>query len=124
MLGGASLVAFTATTDGARARSFYERVLGLKCVSDDDVAVVFDANGTTGRVMKLEQHSPFPFTVLGWDVEDLVGAVKALAATGVTFERYPGMAQDELGLWTPPGAPIRIAWFKDHDGNLLSLSGV
>jgi catechol 2,3-dioxygenase-like lactoylglutathione lyase family enzyme len=123
MIGSAKLVAFTATTDGPRARAFYERVLGLTCVSDDDVAVVFDASGTTLRVTKLEQHTPLPFTVLGWDVNNVEAAVKGLAAKGVTFERYPGMEQDELALWRPPGAPIRIAWFKDPDGNLLSLSG-
>jgi catechol 2,3-dioxygenase-like lactoylglutathione lyase family enzyme len=123
MLGTAKLVAFTATTDGARARAFYQDVLGLACVADDDVAVVFDANGTTLRVTKLQEHTPLPFTALGWDVDDIESAVKALGAKGVMFERYPGMEQDDLALWRPPGAPIRIAWFKDPDGNLLSLSG-
>jgi catechol 2,3-dioxygenase-like lactoylglutathione lyase family enzyme len=123
MLESAKLVAFTATTDGARARAFYEGVLGLRCISDDTVALVFDANGTTLRVTKLEQHTPLPFTVLGWDVADIIAAVRGLSARRVAFERYPGMEQDDLGLWTPPGAPIRIAWFKDPDGNLLSLSG-
>lgn len=123
MLAFAKLVAFTATTDGARARAFYEGVLGLTCTADDDFAVVFDANGTTLRVTKMQQHTPLPFTALGWDVADITATVRALQQKGVTFERYPGMEQDDLGLWTPPGAPVKIAWFKDPDGNLLSLSG-
>ena len=121
MLGSARLVAFTATTDGARARAFYQDVLGLTLVADDDFAVVFDANGTQLRVTKLQEHAPQPFTVLGWDVADITATVKALTAKGVVFERYPGFEQDDLGLWSPPGSTGKIAWFKDPDGNLLSL---
>ena len=60
-------------------------------------------------------------TVLGWEVPDIAAAVKMLETLRVTFERYPGMKQDELGIWTPPNGD-KVAWFKDPDGNVLSLS--
>jgi hypothetical protein len=39
----------------------------------------------------------------------------------VTFERFEGMVQDDLGVWTTPGGDL-VAWFKDPDGNVLSLT--
>jgi len=60
-------------------------------------------------------------TALGWAVPDARGAVRELVARGVVIERFEGMDQDELGVWTPePGTGV--AWFKDPDGNLLSVS--
>jgi hypothetical protein len=61
------------------------------------------------------------YTVLGWKVPDAASAVKALTQAGVVFERYEGMPQDELGIWTAPGG-TKVAWFKDPDGNVLSVS--
>ena len=120
MLSNASLVAFIATADPAKARAFYESTLGLRCVSDDEYAVVFDANGTTLRIAKVQTVSPAPYTVLGWQVDDIERSARQLTAAGVSFERYDGMPQDALGIWTTPGG--RIAWFRDPDGNLLSVS--
>jgi hypothetical protein len=65
--------------------------------------------------------TPANNTVLGWEVSDIAAAVKMLETVGVTFERYPAMKQDELGIWTPPNGD-KVAWFKDPDGNVLSLS--
>jgi catechol 2,3-dioxygenase-like lactoylglutathione lyase family enzyme len=118
MLADAQVQAFLATTDVPRARAFFDGVLGLRLLSEDPFAFVFDANGTPLRVAFVESLTPQPFTVLGWQVDDLVAAVKALSARGVHFERYPGMEQDELGIWNV----ARVAWFKDPDGNTLSLS--
>jgi catechol 2,3-dioxygenase-like lactoylglutathione lyase family enzyme len=120
MLGSAELVAFIATTDAQRARAFYEGTLGLRFVSDDGFALVFDANGTTLRVQKVESVTAARGTVLGWKVPDNAAAVRELAGRGVAFERFPGMEQDEAGIWTTPGG--KVAWFKDPDGHLLSLS--
>jgi len=121
MLPAEKLVGFVAITDGARAKVFYEK-LGLTFVSEDPFAVVFDSNGNMIRLTKVNEFRPQPFTVLGWQVSDIVAAVKRLQGAGVTFERYGEfMQQDELGIWTAPGG-TKVAWFKDPDGNTLSVS--
>jgi catechol 2,3-dioxygenase-like lactoylglutathione lyase family enzyme len=121
MLGSADLTAFLATTDAGRAKAFYGDVLGLSLVSDDEFALAFDCNGTQLRVQKVAAVKPPPFTALGWQVADLVATVTALVRAGVVFERYSFMSQDAAGIWTAPGG-TRVAWFKDPDGNLLSLA--
>ena len=121
MLGSAKLVAFVTVSDAARARTFYRDVLGLRLVSEDTFALVFDAKGTMLRVAIAAQVTAAPYTVLGWDVADIAATVRQLAAAGVRFERYPGMQQDELGIWQSPSG-ARVAWFKDPDGNTLSVS--
>jgi catechol 2,3-dioxygenase-like lactoylglutathione lyase family enzyme len=121
MLQSARLVAFVPTSDFDKARSFYESVLGLKFLSQDGFALVMEANETTVRIPKVGKFTPAQFTILGWKVEHIENTVRSLAAKGVVFQRFPGMQQDELGIWTAPGGD-RVAWFKDPDGNILSLS--
>ncbi len=121
MLGKQTLVAFVATTDAARARAFYEETLGLSLVSSDPYALVFEANGTTIRVQKLTAFQPQPFTALGWTVDDIHAVVTALQKKDVVCERFPGMDQDAQGVWASPSG-ARVAWFKDPDGNVLSLT--
>ena len=121
MLGNDQIVAFVATRDGAKARRFYEQVLGLRLISDEPWAIVFDAAGTTIRVQKVEAFAPQTFTVLGWEVADIDAAVAELARRDVRFERYAGMDQDERGVWRSPSG-ARVAWFKDPDGNTLSIT--
>lgn len=121
MLGKQTLVAFVATSDAARARAFYETTLGLALVSDDPYALVFNANGTTIRVQKVDGFKPQPFTALGWTVEDINAVVAALQRKDVICERFPGMDQDAQGVWASPSG-ARVAWFKDPDGNVLSLT--
>ena len=120
-LSGASPIALVATTDPVRARAFYEETLGLRFVADEDFALVFDCAGIPLRIARVESFTPQPFTVLGWRVDDIAGAVETLGARGVMFERYPGLEQDDAGVWTSPGG-ARVAWFKDPDGNTLSLT--
>ncbi len=120
MLDREKLVAFCATTDGPRAVAFYTGVLGLPVRSDDAFAVVFDAHGTDLRMQKVERFTPHPFTALGWQVADIEKTVDHLTAAGVHPERYPWMQQDERGIWQAPSG-TRVAWFKDPDGNLLSV---
>lgn len=122
MLGAADLVAFVPSTDLAVSRSFYEGVLGLKMLEETPIALVADANGTILRITAVPDLAPHPFTVVGWQVPDVEAAVRELGARGVVFQRFEGMDQDELGIWQTPG-PARIAWFKDPDGNLLSVGG-
>ena len=122
MLGSCKIVALVATADGARARKFYEETLGLELVSEDMFAVVFRAGGTMLRVTKVPATIIAPYAVLGWDVPDITAVVSGLAANGVVFQRYEGLAQDELGIWTTPDGAAKVAWFKDPDGNTLSLT--
>lgn len=121
MLDTAKLMAFVATSDGVRARAFYEGILGLTVISDDDFALALDAHGTMLRVQKVGTISPPPFTVLGWEVDHLAATVATLAKRGVTFQLYPGMQQDPLGIWHAPSGAA-VAWFQDPDGNTLSLT--
>jgi catechol 2,3-dioxygenase-like lactoylglutathione lyase family enzyme len=121
MLGEFSLIAFLATTDAARARAFYERVLGLSFVSDDEFAVVYDAQGIELRLQKVRELTPQPHTALGWSVAGIDQVVRDIAARGGQFQRFPPLEQDANGIWTSPSG-ARIAWLRDPDGNLLSLS--
>lgn len=121
MLTGAALVAFAATTDLARSHTFYGEVLGLGHLETTPFANVYDAGGTTLRVTLVDRVAPAQYTVLGWTVPDATAAMNDLATRGVAFERYPGLDQDAAGVWTAPGG-ARIAWFRDPDGNVLSLT--
>jgi catechol 2,3-dioxygenase-like lactoylglutathione lyase family enzyme len=121
MLGGARLVTFLPTTDGDAARAFYEGVLGLTFVEDQGFALVFDLDGTPLRITRVESFTPQPFTVIGWAVDDLEATVRGLVERGVTFERFEGMEQDDLGIWDSPGG-ARVAWCRDPDGNTIGLS--
>jgi catechol 2,3-dioxygenase-like lactoylglutathione lyase family enzyme len=121
MLANQELVAFVATRDATRARRFYTEVLGLSLVSDDTFALVFDANGSTLRIQKVEDFEPHPFTSLGWQVSNIDEVVDELAKHKVIPDRFPGMTQDKRGIWSSPSG-ARIAWFRDPDGNILSLT--
>lgn len=115
------IVGFAITTKPEEAKSFYSGKLGFTFLRDDGFALVFDAYGTKLRVSKMRDFNPAQYTILGWEVEDIVRSVKGLNEHGVSFERYPGMPQDENAICTFPGGD-RVAWFKDPDGNVLSLS--
>jgi catechol 2,3-dioxygenase-like lactoylglutathione lyase family enzyme len=123
VLGESQLVAFAATADLDRARTFYEGALGLQLLSQDQYACLFAAssNGTKLRVTLVQQVAVAPYTVLGWEVADIEATVKGLAMTGVVLERFDGIDQDDFGIWTAPGGD-RVAWMKDPDGNILSIS--
>lgn len=121
MLTRAKLVAFVATSKPDSAQDFYEQTLGLKLITNDNFALVFDANGVMLRVQKVQTHTPANHTALGWDVGDIQTEMQELMRKGVSCERYEWLEQDELGVWTAPSG-ARIAWFKDPDGNVLSLT--
>jgi catechol 2,3-dioxygenase-like lactoylglutathione lyase family enzyme len=121
MLGNQTLIAFVATANAEHSRTFYERTLGLRLVSDDAFSLVFDAHGTMIRVQKVAAFQPHPFTALGFRVDDIDGVVAALEQKGVDCERFPGMDQDAHGIWASPSG-ARVAWFKDPDGNVLSIT--
>ena len=121
MLNDQKIIGFIPTKDPAKARPFFENVLGLRFVDDDKFALVFDANGTMLRVVTVKDFKPFPFTLLGWEVSNIEKTVAGLQGKGVHFERFGFMEQDKLGIWTAPGG-AKVAWFKDPDGNVLSVS--
>ncbi len=120
-LAGADLMAFAATSDLAASRAFYERGLGLPLSGQSPIAITFDCAGTTLRVVLVEQPVIAPYTVLGWTVTDMADTIRVLMTRGIDFERFDGVPQDELGIWSAPGGAL-VAWFKDPDGNVLSLT--
>jgi catechol 2,3-dioxygenase-like lactoylglutathione lyase family enzyme len=121
LLGSTKIIAFVPTTDALRARSFYEGVLGLRFVKDDGFALVMDANGIMVRIAKSPEFKPTQGTILGWEVSGIEKIVAGLAEKGVKFERFGFFEQDALGIWTAPTGD-KVAWFKDPDGNTLSVS--
>jgi catechol 2,3-dioxygenase-like lactoylglutathione lyase family enzyme len=121
MLNDANLVAFVPTVDLARARAFYSETLGLSLTDESPFACVFDAHGTSLRVTPVHEIRPAPYTVLGWAVADIAASIRDLASRGVVFQRFEGMGQDDLGIWTAPDGTF-VAWFKDPDDNVLSLT--
>ena len=122
MLQKNDIVAFVPTSDGKKAKAFYKDVLGLKFVSDDGFALVFDANGTMIRIARAGQFTPQQFTILGWQVTKIEQVVKKMRAKGVEFLQFPGMGQAPDGIWPSPDGAAKVAWFKDPDGNTLSVS--
>ena len=120
MLEDAQTTAFVGATDLDRAHDFYGHRLGLEVIERTDFATVYDGGGTPIRVTQVDEPVAADYTVLGWVVSDIGGAMAALVARGVRFERYEGLVQDEDGVWTAPSGSL-IAWFRDPDGNTLSL---
>ncbi len=119
-----TMVAFITTADAETARSFYEGVLGLAFISDSDHLMLFQSGASRVALQKGAGGQVRPGTVLGWNVKELRPAVRDLMGRGVAFERFgmEQMPQDDLGIWSPePGHGV--AWFKDPDGNTLSVSG-
>ena len=121
MLGECEVIAFTQTIQPDRAKAFYREILGLRFQEESPFALVFMAGRTMLRVQKVREFSPLPFTALGWRVSDIAAVGEELSKRGVVFERYAGMPQDDAGIWTTPDG-AKVAWFKDPDGNVLSLT--
>jgi predicted enzyme related to lactoylglutathione lyase len=121
MLKHAKAISFIPTARPAEAKAFYRDVLRLPLRSEDRHAIVFALGEGTLRVTPVEALVPAPFTVLGWEVGDIGREMKVLGEFGLRFEKFPGLEQDRAGVWTTPGG-ARVAWFKDPDGNILSLT--
>ncbi len=121
MIFAGNVIGFIPTRNAEQARSFYEGVLGMQFRSDDSFALVFDAGGTMIRVVRVGQFTPAPFTILGWEVASVETAVPQMSSAGITFERFGLPGQRENGIWDTPGG-AKVAWFKDPDGNVLSIS--
>jgi catechol 2,3-dioxygenase-like lactoylglutathione lyase family enzyme len=115
-------VSFIITKNRKASEAFYGNVLGLHQLPGDDFAAVFDLAGVPLRITEIPDWTPTAHPVLGWSVQDIVSTVKALKVNGVTFNIYPGMGQDDLGIWTSPDGKAKVAFFNDPDGNGLSLT--
>jgi|SRR5689334_21132838 len=112
---------FLATANAAKAREFFEKMLGLQFESEDFAALVFRVGGSMLRIQKVKEVRKAQYTALGWEVEDIHTTVKQLRASGVVFQRYEGVEQDEDNVWRSPSG-AQVAWFEDPDGNILSLT--
>ena len=121
MLANETLKSFVPTVKPAEAKVFYQDVLGLTLLSEDNYALEFNSNGVLLRVITVPDLKPHTFTALGWNVSDIAATIHSLNGKGVFCEKYDFMEQDELGVWTSPSG-AKVAWFKDPDGNILSLT--
>jgi predicted enzyme related to lactoylglutathione lyase len=121
MLNKSKLICFAATTKPTEAKAFYGDTLELPLVEDGPFALVFNASGTMLRVQRVREIPKAQFTTLGWEVGDIRSTIQQLNKKGVRCERYDHVPQDELGIWTTPDGS-KVAWFKDPDGNILSLT--
>lgn len=121
MLTSGKMIGFILSTDYEKARSFYEGKLGFEFISLDQFALVLRAGEHHVRVVKMPDFKPFQGTVLGWEVDDVKSVVLWLRDRGVHTEKYPFVADQELGIWHTPSGD-QVAWFKDPDGNVLSVS--
>jgi catechol 2,3-dioxygenase-like lactoylglutathione lyase family enzyme len=120
MLDSGKLIGFVMTTDYDAARTFYEGKLGLEFVAQDQFALVLRSGGQMIRISK-STFTPAQGTVLGWEVDDIEAIVRWLQGRGVITEKYSFVADQELGIWAAPSGD-KVAWFKDPDGNVLSVS--
>jgi catechol 2,3-dioxygenase-like lactoylglutathione lyase family enzyme len=121
MLGTTNIIAFVPVADYDKSRAFYEGILGLTFVKNDGFAMVMNANGIMVRFVKMPTVTPPKFTILGWQVTGIERIVADLLTRGVQFEKLGFPGQDAQGIWTAPGGD-KVAWFKDPDGNVLSVS--
>lgn len=118
----ATPVAFVYVIDRARGLAFYQDTLGLKHREADEYGDYLALNGASLRMTVIPDHKPSAHPVVGWTVPDIEATARALLERGVAFTRFPGMPQDDLGIWTSPDGKSKIAFFNDPDGNVLSVS--
>ena len=120
MLANATITTLLGTVKAEAAKAFYQDVLGLKFLTDDSYAMVFEGKNTHIRVSRVPVVSPTQYAVLGFTVEDIEKSIDDLRAKGVIFARFGFFVQDERGIWTAPDG-TKVAWFHDPDLNMLSL---
>jgi catechol 2,3-dioxygenase-like lactoylglutathione lyase family enzyme len=121
MLSDKTLKAFIPATDAGKAKAFYRDILGLELLSEDEYGMDFDANASLFRISIVRQYNPQPFTIMGWNVPDIFSIIRLLNQRGIYCEIYPSLNQDKSGVWISP-AETKVAWFKDPEGNILSVS--
>lgn len=120
MLASAPITALVGTVKPELAKAFYGETLGLKFISDDGFALVFEGKNARVRVSRVPGVTPPAYAVLAFTVDDIEAAVDGLTAKGVIFARYGFFVQDARGIWSAPDG-TKVAWFHDPDLNLLSV---
>jgi catechol 2,3-dioxygenase-like lactoylglutathione lyase family enzyme len=120
MLETARLQTIVWTARIAEAEKFYSGVLGLPLKGRSHGALIYDVGGGDLRVSPVPSTQPSAHTVLGFAVADVRTTVDSLSTRGVAFERIAGLSHDSSGILTAPDG-ARVAWFRDPDGNLLSV---
>jgi catechol 2,3-dioxygenase-like lactoylglutathione lyase family enzyme len=121
LLSSGKLIGFLFTTDYDRARDFFVNKLGCEFVSQDQFALAVTLGGSMIRISRIPDFTPAKGTVLGWEVKNIEAIADWLTTQGVTLERYPFIQDQERSIWTTPDGS-KVAWFKDPDGNVLSVS--
>jgi len=122
MLGDTNAVANLAVKNLQTAKKFYEDTIGLKPIdSKGDELIVFQSGNSTINVYRSQYAGTNKATAVTWRLDDVEGAVRMLKAKGVKFEHYdmPGMSrQGDVHIC---GGDMKVAWFKDPDGNILNI---
>lgn len=123
MLGDANVVPTIAVKDLEKAKQFYGEVLGLATNAKEDPGGVFYKSGNCGIFVYESQYAGTnQATYASWSVSDIKTEVEKLKNKGVNFEHYPDMPSITLeGDIHMMGDTFKVAWFKDPDGNILSL---
>lgn len=123
MLGKQTAIPTVAVRNLAAAKKFYEGTLGLKQIdAEGDEVVVYESGDSRLNVYRSQFAGTNKATAVTWTVDDVEGEVKALKSKGVAFEHYdmPGM-KVQGDLHVAQGADMKVAWFKDPDGNIFSI---
>ncbi len=122
MLNQHDATANVAVRDLAKAKDFYARTLGLEQVdAEGDEVAVFKSGHSSLNIYRSEFAGTNQATAVTWSVPDIEDTVKTLKARGVKFEHYddmPGLSR-EGEIYEAGG--MKVAWFKDPDGNILNL---
>lgn len=123
MLGSGKMMGFILTKDSRRSRKFFEETLGFKFVKEDKYALVMKTDDNVIRISSVKEFTPSAHTILGWQVSQIERLAGHLKERGVAFEKYeyPGLKYDDFGVCTFPEGD-KVVWFKDPDGNLLSIA--
>lgn len=124
MFDNALAVAFVSVSTFEVGHGFYGGTLGLPLLARDDFGAFYGLGDGRLRMTPMAGFRGGDHPVLGWQVPDIRAAAAALAAKGIALTIYAGMGQDDLGVWTAPDGKAKVAWFKDPDGNVLSLNEV
>ena len=121
MLRNRDAVANLAVKNVQAARKFYEGTLGLKQVdAEGSELIVFESGNTKLNVYESKEAGTNKATAVTWAVDDVESEVNALKAKGVKFEHYdlPGLKRQG---YVYIGGDMKVAWFKDPDGNILNI---
>jgi catechol 2,3-dioxygenase-like lactoylglutathione lyase family enzyme len=112
---------YISSTKLSAAKYFYKDKLGLMILSEKESGIELRANGVSLTIQFVKSFTPQKFTVLGWRVKNIAEIVSLLNNNGIHCERYESLQQDYHGIWTSLEG-VKQAWFKDPDGNILSIS--